>query len=86
MARKTHKIAEIESVIQYAENNGWTFKKPGKSAHAWGIIRCPFNDKDCRCGDYCQLSVWGTPKNPQNYAKKLRRQIDGCLYNKSSKE
>jgi len=53
VARKRHPIKVIEEAVQYAESQGWTVIPSGKSAHAWGILRCS--------GDCSQVSVWSTP-------------------------
>lgn len=45
---------------------------------AWGIIYCPYNDKECRCGAFCIASIWSTPKNAGNHAKQIKRVVDNC--------
>ncbi len=45
-------------------------KSKGGSAHAWGIMRCP--------GDCPQVSIFSTPRVPENHAKTLRRAVDRC--------
>ncbi|TKA95418.1 hypothetical protein FAZ78_16925 [Cereibacter changlensis] len=77
MARNRHKSKEIETVLQELEALGWELVE-GKG-HAWGILRCPANSKDCRCGEFCQMSVWSTPKNPEQFAKKLRQKALACV-------
>ena len=77
MARKTHKSKEIEAVLQELDGHGWTVVE-GKG-HAWGILRCPTNSKECRCGEFCQMSVWSTPKNPEQHARKLRQKALACV-------
>lgn len=49
------------------------------NGHAWGILRCPVNDKECRCGVFCQMSVWSTPANPEQFAKKIRQKALSCV-------
>lgn len=71
--RKTHPNKHIEAAVQYAESKGWRFKDPGASAHAWGRLLC---GEATREG--CQLSVWSTPKNPENHAKQIKRAVDSC--------
>ena len=67
MTRKRHPNKEIESAIQFAEENDWTIKSAGKSAHAFAILRCPHNDLMCRCGRFCQASIWRTcQKDPES--------------------
>ena len=73
-----HPDKDIDAVIRYARAKGWSVKK--SSGHAWGILKCPGNSVDCRCGHFCMMSVWTTPKNPGNFARRLRQKIDGCIY------
>jgi len=80
MARPSHPKKEIEEAIKYAETEGWRVKVGG--SHAWGKIYCPYNDHECRCGEFCTTSVWSTPKNPGNHARALRRVVDNCANRK----
>ena len=83
MPRKTHPKPEIEAALKYAEENGWRIEVGG--SHAWGKIYCPYNDKNCRCGEFCIASIWSTPKNPGNHGKQIRRVVDKCtIHNQSS--
>lgn len=77
----THTNKEVQSAVAHAMEKVWTVKR-GRGSHTWGILRCPNNDKDCRCGEFCQISVWKTPRNPGNHARKIKRQIDGCIFEK----
>ena len=77
MARKRHTSKEIEAVLQQLERLGWIVVE-GKG-HAWGLLRCPANSKECRCGKFCQMSVWSTPKNPERYASKLQQKALACI-------
>ena len=76
MPRKRHKSKEIEAVLEELEAIGWTIVE-GRG-HAWGMLRCPTNSKECRCGEFCQMSVWSTPKDPERHAKKLRQKALAC--------
>jgi hypothetical protein len=81
LARQKHKNKEIEEVLQYAEQNGWTIEVHNKSkSHAWGIMKCINNDSNCWNGIYCSTSIWSTPKNSTNHAKQLKRIVDKCIY------
>ena len=81
MARQKHKNKEIEEVLQYAEQNGWTVEVHNKSkSHAWGVMKCQSNDTNCWNGIYCSTSIWSTPKNSMNHAKQLKRIVDKCIY------
>lgn len=77
--RKKHPNKEIEAAICYAEEKGWIVIE--RSGHAWGSLRCPHNQKDCRCGVFCQMSIWSTPVNSGKHARHLCQKVDGCIYN-----
>lgn len=76
MARKPHPKPDVEAALKYAEARGWHIKIGG--AHAWGRMYCPYNDATCRCGEFCILSVWSTPRNPGNHGRAIRRAVDNC--------
>ena len=76
MPRKPHPIPEVEAAIRHAEAHGWQVSVGG--SHAWGRMRCPYNDASCRCGEFCLTSIWSTPKNAGNHARSLRRVVDNC--------
>jgi hypothetical protein len=80
MARTRHPKKEIEAALRHAEDNGWEVKVGG--SHAWGKIYCPYNDAECRCGEFCITSVWSTPKNAEAHARKLKRVVDNCTTHK----
>jgi hypothetical protein len=73
LSRPWHPNKEIEAAVAYAESLGWRWRKA--HGHAWGRLLCPKNDRDG-----CQLSVWSTPKNPQNHARAIRRAVDRCAH------
>ena len=76
MARTRHPKKEIEEAICHAEASGWRVEVGG--SHARGRLYCPYNDAECRCGEFCITSVWSTPKNPGNHARQLKRVVDNC--------
>jgi hypothetical protein len=39
---------------------------------------CPYNDTDCRCGEFCIASIWCTPRNATGHARTLRRIVENC--------
>jgi hypothetical protein len=49
-------------------------------------LYCPYNDKNCRAGKYCKISVWSTPTNPEYFAQHLKRVIDKCTYNEERED
>ncbi|RWU07999.1 hypothetical protein EGC76_11630 [Pseudidiomarina gelatinasegens] len=77
MARIKHSKKEIEAALVYAESLGWTIEVGG--SHAWGRMYCPFNDNECRCGEFCIASIWSTPKSPANHAKQIKRVVNNCI-------
>lgn len=76
MARRPHPKQEVEDALRYAEKNGWHVDIGG--SHAWGKIKCPYNDQECRNGIFCISSIWSTPKNSGNHGKQIRRIVDNC--------
>ena len=73
MARPVHPNKEIEAVVDEAERLGWRVIK--SAGHAWGKLFCPFAGREG-----CILVVWSTPKNPENFAKKLMRLVAKCAH------
>ena len=78
MSRSRHSKKEGEEALRYAEANGWYVDERHGKGHAWGQLYCPFNDEECRCGVFCRVSIWSTPKNPGNHARQIRQVIDNC--------
>ncbi len=76
MSRDRHSKKEVEAALAYAESMGWRIEKA--TGHAWGRLYCPFNNRQCRCGEFCVISIWSTPKNPGNFAGQIRRVVDNC--------
>lgn len=77
--RRRHHNKHIESALKYAESEGWTVESNrGGSAHPWATIKCPYNKKSCRNGMWCRFGVWGTPCNPEHFAKKIMQAVDKC--------
>ena len=80
MVRAAHPNKDIEAALRYAQANGWRIELGG--SHAWGRVYCPYNDQQCRCGEFCIASIWSTPKNPSNHARAIRRIVDHCTTHK----
>nr|WP_081916634.1 hypothetical protein [Luteibacter sp. 9135] len=76
MSRRSHPKKDIEDALRHAERSGWRVSTGG--SHAWGKLYCPYNDRDCRCGEFCITSIWSTPKNPASHARALRHVVDHC--------
>jgi hypothetical protein len=39
---------------------------------------CPYNDRECRCGEFCITSIWSTPRSEGSHARLLKRVVDNC--------
>ena len=77
MGRSRHPNKEIEGALEHAEDHRWRVEQGG--SHAWGKIKCPFNDGACGSKDWCMTSVWSTPQSPEIHARQLRRVVDRCV-------
>lgn len=71
MARPKHPNKHIERAVQYAEALGWLVTM--SNGHAWGRLFCP---RSTRAG--CIISVWSTPRDPDNHARHVRKTVDSC--------
>jgi len=78
IVRKKHPDKDIESALYYAESKGWRIIE--RRGHAWGSLVCPKNSEDCRCGQFCQMSIWSSPRSAGNHARQLIQKVDGCIY------
>ena len=76
MSRRRHAKPEIEKALRFAEEHGWRVEVGG--SHAWGKLYCPYNLKDVRCGSRCISSIFSTPINSGNHAKRLMRLVANC--------
>lgn len=76
MPRSRHPDKDIEAALRFAESRGWWLRIGG--SHAWGRMYCPYNDRDRRCGEFCVVSVWSTPRNALNHARALCRVVENC--------
>lgn len=77
MVRPRHPKKEIEVALDYAEQHNWRIVKVDRG-HAWCRLYCPYNDKECRCGAFCVISVWSTPKVPHDMAERIYHVVDKC--------
>jgi hypothetical protein len=82
MPRARHPKKDVEEALRHVEEQGWRIEVGG--SHAWGKMYCPYNDAECRCGEFCIASIWSTPRNPGNHARQLKRVVDNCLRNKQT--
>jgi len=71
MSRPRHPKAPIEKALQYAEVLGW--RVVASNGYAWGRLFCPFSNREG-----CIISVWSTPKVPENHARHIRNKVDSC--------
>ncbi|TVR53792.1 MAG: hypothetical protein EA421_10015 [Gemmatimonadales bacterium] len=82
MRRTRHPDPAVEAALRYAERHGWVVEV--RRGHAWGRLKCPWNDPDCRCGEFCLTSIWSTPRNPESHARSLKRVVDRCRHQPST--
>jgi hypothetical protein len=71
--RPRHPNKDIEAAIKYAESKGWRYQATGNSAHAGADYFVRFESREEH-----SMSIWSTPKNPDNHAKQIRRNVDAC--------
>jgi len=76
MARARHPKPEVEAALREAEAAGWTVY-PTTAGHRWGYMRCL---ERSRAG--CEQSIWSTPRNPGNHAKRLRASVRNCPHHR----
>lgn len=76
--RDRHPNKQVEAALRHAEKRGWIVKAAGRSGHAWGRLYCPHNDPDCRCGEFCVLSIASTPRDADNHARMIIRRVEGA--------
>jgi hypothetical protein len=80
MGRKRHPNKHIEAALRAAEALGWQVR-PSPNGHAWGHLYCPYHTREG-----CRISIWSTPKNPENHARHIRRDVDSCFHTKVSQD
>jgi hypothetical protein len=68
-----HPNKHIREAVDYALVKGWRLVKSGPRAHAWGRLYCP-----AKVRGGCIVSVYGTPRVPENHARSVRRLVDAC--------
>jgi hypothetical protein len=83
MPRSRHPKPDVEAALAHAEQQGWRIAVGG--SHAWGKMYCPWNDTDCRCGEFCITSIWSTPRDAGNHGRQLRRVVDRCRHRVEAK-
>jgi hypothetical protein len=72
MPRARHPKKDVEAALAELEDAGWTVTSTA-SGHRWGVARCA---ESSRSG--CQISIWSTPRSPENHARQIRRVLDRC--------
>jgi hypothetical protein len=70
-----HPNRHIREAIDYALQRGWRLKKAGPRAHIWGRLFCPQSDREG-----CMISVFSTPRSPEEHAMWLRHKVDRCRH------
>ena len=73
MAR--HKNKEIRAAVKDATDAGWRLHKATGKGHVWAILLCPGASRDA-----CKVTVHGTPKVPENEARRIRKALRRCTH------
>lgn len=71
-----HPHKEIDAIIRYARTKGWSVTTA--SGHAWGILKCPQNSVDCRCGHMLDVCL-EYPEKPRQFCQTIKKE-DQRLY------
>ena len=79
ISRPRHPKPPIEKAIQYAEQLGWRVEIA--RGHAWGRLYCPTSSRQG-----CIISIWSTPRVPENHARHIRKAIDACQHRADSQD
>lgn len=64
---------EILAAVRDMEATGWRVQIAGGRAHAYARAYCPGGSTGCP-----PLTIYGTPKVPENEAAKIRRALARC--------
>ncbi|KMJ45523.1 hypothetical protein ABLB69_09785 [Xenorhabdus khoisanae] len=68
---KKHPNQFIQAAIDYALYKGWKFRP--SYGHAFGRLYCGTPNHPEH-----MMSIWSTPRNPENHAKQIIRKVDTC--------
>lgn len=71
MGRPRHQNKHVDRAVSYAVSLGWRLEM--SSGHAWGFLLCPWSTREG-----CKVTVYSTPRNPENHARHLTRGVDRC--------
>jgi len=69
---KKHPNKHIRDAIDYALQNGWVIIDTGKSGHSFCRLKCVLGHNEH------QMSIWSTPKSPENHAKQILNKVKQC--------
>lgn len=72
MTTHRHPDKHISASLQKAAEESWRIVKSSGNGHAWGRMYCPYGHPECA------VSIYGTPRRPENHAKDLSRAVDRC--------
>jgi hypothetical protein len=73
MSRPRHPNKHIESAVRYAALQGWRVRM--SRGHVWALLFCPHQARDGH-----KVAVYSTPRNPEDHARHIRREIDHCQH------
>ncbi len=78
MFRRLHRSKDIGEALREPGMMGGLSLSGPVLGIAWSLIRCPNSDSDYRCGEFCQMGVRSTPRNPGRFARRLESTAPGC--------
>lgn len=71
MSGKKHPNKDIRKALKSAKKLGWELLV--SKGHPFGILIC---------GQGCRMSIWSTPRNPENHAKRINKFVSSCPHKK----
>lgn len=77
MVRSRHPNKHVEDAIRLAEARGWILRPMGH----WGRLFCAEANRQG-----CQVSVNGTPRDPETHAKQILRALARCPHQREGED
>ncbi|MDF9399089.1 hypothetical protein EYW48_06825 [Vibrio sp. 1180_3] len=70
-----HSKKDVNAAIEYAIHKGWRFVSKG-NGHTVGFLYCTTKSEGTHKIVDCRIAIFGSPKNPTNHAKKIKKMVD----------
>ena len=78
MSEARHPNKEINAAVQFAVRSGWELRL--SRGHLWGRLKCPDRSRNGHMTMVCS-----TPKDKDNAAKNIRRDVLKCVHGMEGK-